>query len=384
MSEQDLFERILASFHEAVFDDEFWPSTSGLIDQACGSKGNHLITGDGMSPDDIEIFHARFCYGGQRRPDLERMYFEEFHQLDERLPRVRRLPHGQVVHGSTLFTEDEKKSSVVYNEVLPEADTADSLCVRLDGPRGSRIALSVADPADGRGWPSARVAVIERLLPHLRQYVQVRQALVDAGALGSSAATLLENGRCGVIQLGRRGVIIAANDVARALLRTGDGLTDEDGYLRAAVAEDDEALQRLLALALPPFRAQGQSGSMNLRRTTVAPRLVVHAHPVGGGRADARPSRAAALVLVLDPVSRGRIDPALVAEVLGLTAAQSHVAALLAQGHSIQDIAVATGRREGTIRWHTKQIFHDRGISGQNELIRLVLSLADFPQGRVE
>ena len=124
--------------------------------------------------------------------------------------------------------------------------------------------------ADGRGWPSARVAVIERLLPHLRQYVEVRQALVDAGALGSSAATLLENGRCGVIQLDRRGVIIAANDVARALLRTGDGLTDEDGYLRAAVAEDDEALQGLLALAL------------------------------------------------------------------GLTAAQSHVAVLLAQGHSIQ------------------------------------------------
>ena len=240
----------------------------------------------------------------------------------------------------------------------------------------------MADPADGRGWPSARVAVIERLLPHLRQYVEVRQALVDAGALGSSAATLLENGRCGVIQLDRRGVIIAANDVARALLRTGDGLTDEDGYLRAAVAEDDEALQRLLALALPPFGAQGQSGSMNLRRTTVAPRLVLHAHPVGGGRADARRADRGAGTDAR-PGEPGRIDPALVAEVLGLTAAQSHVAVLLAQGHSIQDIAVATGRREGTIRWHTKQIFHDRGISGQNELIRLVLSLADFPQGRV-
>ena len=100
-------------------------------------------------------------------------------------------------------------------------------------------------------------------------------------------------------------------------------------------------------------------------------------------RADARRSRIAALVLVLDPVSRGRIDPTLVTEVLGLTAAQSHVAVLLAQGHSVQDIAQSTGRREGTIRWHAKQIFHDRGISGQNELIRLVLSLADFPQGRV-
>ncbi len=383
MSGQDLFERILASFHEAVFDDELWPSTSGLIDQACGSKGNHLITGDGMSPDDIEIFHARFCYGGQRRPDLERMYFKEFHELDERLPRVRRLPHGRVVHGSTLFTEDEKKSSVVYNEVLPDADTADSLCVRLDGPRGSRIAVSMADPADGHGWSSARVGVLERLLPHLRQYVLVRQALVDAGALGSSAATLLENTRCGVIHLDRRGRIVAANDVARALLRKGDGLADRDGFLCAAVEEDDEVFQRLLARVLPPFGAQGESGSMHLPRTTVSPRLALHASPMGG-RVDARPSRVAALVLAIDPAGWNRIDPALVAEVLGLTPAQSHIAVLLAQGRSIRDIALAVGRKEGTIRWHTKQIFRrHRHISGQSDLVRLVLSLADFPQGRI-
>ena len=121
---------------------------------------------------------------------------------------------------------------------------------------------------------------------------------------------------------------------------------------------------------------------MHLPRTTVSPRLALHASPVGG-RVDAHPSRVAALVLAFDPASRGRIDPALVAEVLGLTPAQSHIAVLLAQGHSIRDIAFATGRAEGTIRWHTKRIFRLRGISGQSELVRLVLSLADFPQGRI-
>ena len=230
---------------------------------------------------------------------------------------------------------------------------------------------------------ASRVVTIKRLLPHLRQYVRVRQALGDARALGSTFATLLENTRCGVIHLDRRGRIVAANDVPRALLRKGDGLADRDGFLCAAVEEDDEVFQRFLARVLPPFGAQGESGSMHLPRTTVSPRLALHASPVGG-RVAAHPSRVAALVLAIDPAGWNRIDPVLVAEVLGLTPAQSHIAVLLAQGHSIRDIALAVGREEGTIRWHTKQIFRrHRHISGQSDLVRLVLSLADFPQGRL-
>ncbi len=66
MSEQDVFDHVLASLHSAALDDAHWPQTSGLIDEACGSKGNMLVFGDGDSGDDVEIFFARFCYRGQR------------------------------------------------------------------------------------------------------------------------------------------------------------------------------------------------------------------------------------------------------------------------------------------------------------------------------
>lgn len=42
-----------------------------------------------------------------------------------------------------------------------------------------------------------------RLLPHPRQFVRVRQALVDALVLDASALDLLGNGRVGVIRLDR-------------------------------------------------------------------------------------------------------------------------------------------------------------------------------------
>ena len=89
-----------------------------------------------------------------------------------------------------------------------------------------------------------------------------------------------------------------------------------------------------------------------------------------------RPIEVAALVLVVDPAWRAPVDPALLASALGLTAAQSQIAVLLAAGQSTRDIARATGRTEGTVRWHLKQIYARHGISRQAQVVELVLSLS--------
>ena len=84
MSGQEVFERILGALHEAVLDDDLWPAASGLIDEACASKGNALVSGKGGSLDDIELFFAQFCYRGQRREDLERLVQALSHVAQQR------------------------------------------------------------------------------------------------------------------------------------------------------------------------------------------------------------------------------------------------------------------------------------------------------------
>ena len=173
MSRGDLFERILCALQEAALDDAHWPAASALIDEACGSKGNMLASGDGGLHDGPEVFFARYCYRGQRHHDLEREYFEVYHRLDERIPHLRRLPDSRIVHVGELYTDEEKKHSPAYNELLPISDTGNCLHARLDGPNGSRIVFTVADPVDDAGWSSERTGTIGRLLPHLRQFVRV-------------------------------------------------------------------------------------------------------------------------------------------------------------------------------------------------------------------
>ena len=378
MSQLDTFDRILASLHAAMLDDAHWDATSLLIDEACGALGNGLVVGDGRS-EPGGIFYANFCYRGQRDRDRERHYFDLYYPHDERVPRLRRLADSRLVRIAELYTEPELKTSATYNWALPQAGYQRGLNVRLDGPDGSSIVWTLADPTERGGWGSDQIEMIERLLPHIRDYVRVRQALVGAEALGASLSGLLDTTRIGAIHLDRRGRIVEANDRARRLLRKGDGLADPGGFLGAWLPPDNARLQRLLARALPRLGGEAAvSGSMTVQRSLGLPRLAVHVSPVAVRQTDFGGGRIAAVVLVVDPASRPRIDAGLVAEALGLTPAESQVAVLLAAGSSVRDIAAATGRTEGSTYWYVGQLHRKLGTSRQADLVRLVLSLAEL------
>ena len=86
----------------------------------------------------------------------------------------------------------------------------------------------------------------------------------------------------------------------------------------------------------------------------------------------------AALVLIVEPGRQHRVDPDVVAGTLQLTPTESQLAVWLAEGKSVRGMAEATGRTEAAIHWHLHQIYQKQSISRQADLVRLVLSLAQF------
>ena len=80
----------------------------------------------------------------------------------------------------------------------------------------------------------------------------------------------------------------------------------------------------------------------------------------------------------LEPGRQHRINPDLVATTLELTPAETQVAVGLAEGKSVSDMADATGHTKAAIYWHVQRIYEKHSISRQADLVRLVLSLAQF------
>jgi len=379
MTRQDKFDRAIASLHDATLDESRWRATSALIDDACGIMGNHLVIVGG----DSEWLFDELYYRGEPCDEQRRDFIRNYLPHDERIPRIVRLPDRRVVHVTDLFTSRELKASPTYNEHLPRFNCDDGLFTRMDGPDGLHIVMALANPTEPDGWTSEQLAMIARVVPHVRQFVRVRQALAGAEALGASLAELLDNTMVGVVHLDRRGMIAEANARARAFLRRADGLESRGGFLRARLAADDVKLAKLLARVLPSSGAQGVSGSMTVERSSPGlPRLALHLCPVAAANAGFGVGRVAALVVIVDPCAQPVLDAEHVAATLGLTRAESRVAAELAAGATVRDIAATTFRRESSVRWLIKRIHAKLGVSRQADLVRMVLALTGGPAPR--
>ncbi len=379
MNLDDAFERSIGLLYWAARDNAHWPAASALIEEACGAVGNFLVVGEGS--DEARIDFARLLYRGEDRQDLAREYFDVYFPRDEALSRRRTLPDGRLAHASELYTEEELKTSVAYNEGWRRLGGRNGLTVHFDEPDGLRIVWVLGDPAAGDGWQSGQIRLVERLLPHIRQFVGLRQALAAAGALGSGLKGLLDNDRIGVVQLDRGGRVLEVNRPALEILRRGDGLLDRDGILDARLPADRSRLRRLLGRALPGLWGEvSGGGSMTVQRPSGRPRLGLHVSPVGDPAADFGGRRVAALVLVVDPARRPRVDARRVATALGLTASEGRMSALLAEGLKAREIAAATGWSENYVRWMIQQVFRKQGVSGQVELVRQVLAADALPR----
>lgn len=375
MKDEATFGRILTSLYDAALDPVRWPGFSAIADDALGVRRTSMLVGDGESNEDARIAFQWTYERGQHRPDIEKLYFGTYYALDERVPRIRFAPVGQLLHNTDLFTDRELKTSPVY-EAFKTQECADAVNVRLDGPDGSRIHWFLHDPTDRDGWTSDRLNAIRRLLPHIRQTVTVQLALSRVGTVSATLERLLETSGLGVIEVDRRAQIVAVNDRARHFLRRGDVLFDRNGNLFAHTPSTNTQLQRLLGRALPPSGKLGAGGSMIARRPKGAPPLVLHVIPVDGRTIGPVGWPVAALVLVPDAAKTN--DVSAVSRVLRLTRAESQVSVYLARGMTVREVAVATSRKQSTVRSHVKHTFTKLGITRQADLVRIVRNLLDL------
>ena len=375
MAAEDRFERVLENLYKAALADVTWVSVAALINDMIRTNGHSLTYADAGLGGEPKIHLARFFVGSERRQDFEQSYFRDYYPRDEAIPRLYGLRDGELVYKSDLYTDQEKKTSAAYNEFRRVNKTQNGLFMGIDGWDGGAIVLSFGNSAERRGWGHDQIQAIKRLAPHMRQFARVRRAMADAEALGASLAELLENRRLGIIQLDRRGRILEANDRARDILLKRDGLHDQGGVLAAGHRGENEELQRLLARALSRHGVQGAGGSMKITRRKAGAPLVLEFHPVRNMGADYLAWQLGALVLVVDPAARPRVDPDLVAAVLGLSPTESRVAVAVATGQTVAGIADARGCAESTVKTHLKRVYRKQGIHRQSELVRRVLSL---------
>ena len=195
--------------------------------------------------------------------------------------------------------------------------------------------------------------------------------------LGGVVGTLVDQDLVALICLDHKGAVVESNDRGRDVLLADGGLREQNGRLAAHRFQDAEAFEDLLTAALsgtddPPRASVAVLGAWPDQRP-----LTAWVNPVEGS-ADCN-HRIAALVVVVDPWQAIPVNPEQIARSLGLTPAESRVAAALAEGKTVADIARATNRKPESVRQLVKQALSKTWCSRQAELVRVVLSTSRLP-----
>lgn len=217
-----------------------------------------------------------------------------------------------------------------------------------------------------------REARLQRVLPHLQRAARMQQRNLELNELAALGMAGLDTLDFGVMVIERTMRVKYANAWARTMAAEDDRLSLDGGMLRSAEHSHDAALRNLIEHATGSMGVQGSAGSwMYLARDgRPVPFIATPLAPSDAMRSVwAAPL---ALVLVGNSEARSVMDAGVLASLFGLTNKECIVAARLAAGETLQEIAEREFLSLHTVRVHIRDILRKTGTHRQSELVRLL------------
>ncbi len=229
------------------------------------------------------------------------------------------------------------------------------------------IGVDIADPMEADGIQDK----IERVLPHLCRAAEISRCLRAATERSSFSDALCDRLPFGVVRFDRGAAVIYSNAEAERISRLRDGFMIVSRGVRAASSADDAALQGAIREAMVaskiPFTRwltlkRGKARSYRVLVTTISD---VH-------RGEGNIGFCA--LFITDPERPATIGAEIIADALGLTAAEAKVVARLAGGTSLPEIAADLKVSINTVRTLLARAMGKTGTNSQVALVRLVLT----------
>ena len=301
---------------------------------------------------------------------------DRYHDLHYSKEVLFDIPEGQVRSLSDVYSATQLRSTEFYQQYLGPAGIGHVLGTDIREVRGisARMRLSRFEAHGDYGLEERRT--LAAIIPYLRSALRVFVRRSDTEVEKEALSVAVSGMSVGSLMVSAEGRIIEANGPALTMLRDGDGVLDKGGRI---TLQDQKMGRQLLDLIRRNAEASVRIGDVGDVRALLIERpsgresislLVRPATTMARQLLGIRPM---ALIHLVDPAQpRVKMIDALI-QLFGLTAAEARIAALIANGQSVQDIVTATGNSANTVRSQLRAIFSKLGVRRQSQLIRAVL-----------
>jgi DNA-binding CsgD family transcriptional regulator len=263
-----------------------------------------------------------------------------------------------------------------YNDFVLKGGVRDVLGTKLHENRSHFVIVGLHRAiGDTRPIPEDAEA-LRMLMAPLRNAARLHLGLISIGFRSAIARGRLDHLHASVIFTDSSGRIIETNRLGEAILRTGDGLTMRSGQICARRSFETVKLARLIAKATAEEGSRPSAGCMLIARDNGRPSYVVRVVPaaIGGLTGDDMPM---AMLMISTPEER-RASGGELAELYGLSPAESRIAIALTQGKRLTALAAELGLQITTLRSQMSSTLRKCGVERQSDLVHLISTIPPF------
>lgn len=362
---------LVSDFYSASMDARFWPTALSKLGEALGVDACALASFD-FAAGTGSIDHAVGI-------DVDQVgsYAEVYARGNVWLQRedMFRSP-GVVLTDRDLVASGDSRGNEYYERWLAPQNLEHQLFGVLERQTSTVLYLFAARSAMTGPFGGDETALLRRLLPYLQRGLRAGQLLRRSQDIRQVALDALDVMPMGVMLVTVGGAVLGANHVARDVMGARDVLAVGRGGLEFIRDGRRTRFRELIAdkMKTPLANRLPQPMAFPLARPGGLRPLSVLVCPVRMLHENAGWEQPAAVVFIGDPDRSNEIDESRLRQLYGLTAAEARVAALLARGHRLDDIAMRLDVAYETTRKHLKKVLAKAETDRQAELVRMVVT----------
>jgi len=362
----EAFDGVVQGFLEAAAVPSLWPGALHTLALACGAEGAAAHSAEGtrtlgtvVSEGTANLYHDFVTRW--RAPELNS-------HRSHGLALLARGWRGAFTEND-IFTREEIARDPFHQEFIVPAGFSSFAGVLLaKGPSSMFSASIYRKPKQGH-YERAEIEQINTLVSHLQAAGKIAMR-IGLSSTKRLADTFAESGQP-VALIGRDGRFVYLTATFERLLH--DGIQIKSGRLACWQGEAERRLNAEVDRALAYDRTvRGPGASVILpRRNGVRP-LIAEVIPVAGAAQDILHLVSAIMMLTDLEAEHQRPDDAVLQQAFGLTQVEAHLAAQIASGRTLPEIAIEERIARETLRSRLKSIFDKTGTSRQTELALLL------------
>lgn len=374
---QQLYDAI-GRIHEAAVAPDTWPVALEAI--------SHCFAGP-----KVVMFGVDLCNGtvqNLRTHDIERAacdaYAAYYHQLDPWFNAIdpawkplRALPGTQIVSDAVV------RKTGFYNDFIKKLDMRFVLSGFPSKTSRWMDIFSLFNGVNQDDFDRESVDRYQILLEHVGQALELQRSIGHLNGLSKGLATALEHASQATLLLGANGTVLHANSKAVNTLYRADGITVKEGRLEASLPDAVAALGKLLKSAFEDLnkRLAFRRRIASIPRPSGRRPFLVRVFPIDQALdyvelADVSKDPQLVMTITDPDASSLTLHQDDLQAAYGLTPAEASLAAALARGDTLSEVAARKNVAVDSARKQLQSVFEKTGTHRQADLVqRLVVDL---------